>query len=67
MDNSECRRLAIERYAAGELSSEAARAVETHLNSCTGCGARYALIQKDRGEFLRAHPLVISGRPAQLE
>jgi hypothetical protein len=56
MDNSECRRLAIERYAAGELSSEAARAVETHLNSCTGCGARYALIQKDRGEFLRAHP-----------
>jgi hypothetical protein len=56
MDNSECRRLTIERYAAGELSGEAARAVETHLKSCAGCSTRYAQIQKDRGEFLRVHP-----------
>ena len=56
MDNSECGRLAIERYAAGELSGEAARAVETHLKSCAGCGARYAHIQKERAEFLRVHP-----------
>jgi hypothetical protein len=56
MDNSKCRRLEIERYAAGELSGEAAYAVEAHLKSCAGCGARYALIQKDRDEFLRAHP-----------
>ena len=56
MGESECKRLPIERYAAGELSGETACAVEAHLKSCAGCRARYAQIEKDRGEFLQAHP-----------
>lgn len=56
MDDFKCSRLAIERYAAGELPGETARTVETHLKSCAGCSARYAYIQKVQGEFLHAHP-----------
>jgi hypothetical protein len=56
MGEPECKRLSIEQYAAGELSGDAARAVETHLNSCAECSARYAQIERDRSEFLHAHP-----------
>jgi hypothetical protein len=50
------RRLDIERYSAGELTGAAAAGLEEHLRSCPSCAACLAQVQKERGEFLRAHP-----------
>jgi hypothetical protein len=50
------RKLAIERYSAGELTGAAATGLEEHLRSCPTCGGYLAGLRKQREEFLRAHP-----------
>jgi hypothetical protein len=56
MAESCLRKFDIERYSAGELTGAAAAGLEEHLGSCTACGAYLATVQKERKEFLQAHP-----------
>ncbi|MBN2035229.1 MAG: zf-HC2 domain-containing protein [Chitinispirillaceae bacterium] len=56
MADSTCGRLAVERYATGELEGQALREFEAHLASCGSCSSYYARLSKERREFLRVHP-----------
>ena len=62
MKSPGCERIALDDlayYAAGELTDAAAAAIEDHLFSCAGCGARAAEFEalvraiELRGRFLR--------------
>ena len=51
-----CRRLDIERYIGGELTTEQADELLSHCDSCSDCGSYLAQLQAERTDFLHKHP-----------
>ena len=56
MDETEVRRLDIERLVAGELRGSAKSLLEEHLTTCAACSAYLSQLRAEQDEFLHEHP-----------